>query len=74
MRVGRDDLPRSQEQRNGDREIDVEDRAPVSQLGQHAAEEDADRGAGPADSAPGAKRPGALLALERGRDDRERRR
>ena len=49
---------------SADGQVDEEDRAPVDELGQHAAEQDADRGAGAADRAPDAERLGALGAVE----------
>ena len=48
-----------------DGEVDEEDRAPVDELGQHAAEEHADGGAGAADRAPDAERLGALAGRGR---------
>ena len=56
LRVGRDDLQRGDEQRRGDGEVDVEDHPPVGELGEDAADEDADRRAGAADCAPGGER------------------
>ena len=56
LRVGRDDLQGGDEQRCGDGEVDVEDRPPVGELGEDAADEDADRRAGSADCAPGGER------------------
>ena len=55
--------------RDGD--VDVEDEAPVADLGEDAADEDADRCAGAADRTPGCERLGPLLALEGSRDDRQ---
>ena len=58
----------------GDGQVDVEDRPPVGELGEDAADEDADRRARSADRAPGGERLRALRAVEGGGDDRERRR
>ena len=52
-------------EREADRQVDEEDRAPVDELGQRAAQQHADRGAGAADRAPDAERLGALAALGR---------
>ena len=57
-----------------DGEVDVEDHPPVGELGQDAADEDADRCACASDCAPGGERLRPLVALEGGHDDRERRR
>ena len=54
--VGRDDLQGGDEQRCGDGEVDVEDRPPVGELGEDAADEDADRRARSADCAPSGER------------------
>ena len=67
-------MQRADGERDPDGEVDEEDQAPVDELGERAAEQDAERRAGAADRAPGAQRPGPLAALrERGHDDRERR-
>jgi hypothetical protein len=69
--IGGGNVERGHGERHADRQIDVEDRAPISHFGQDAAQEDTDRGAGAADRPPGAECLGALLALEGGGDDRE---
>ena len=69
--VARDDFQGGDCEPDRDRDVDVEDEAPVADLGEHAADEDADRGAGAADCAPGCERLRPLLAVERVRDDRE---
>ena len=57
-----------------DRDVDDEDPRPRGELGEHAAEEQADRAAAGGDRAPDAERLGALiLPGECRRDDRERR-
>ena len=61
-------------ERDRDREVDEEDHPPVGELGQQPAGEDADRCACAADCAPGGERLRLRLAVEAGRDDRERRR
>jgi hypothetical protein len=71
-RVGGQELDGGSAQKHADGQIDEEDRAPVDELGQHAAEEYAAGGAGAADRAPDAERLGTLGALEGGRDDRQR--
>ena len=71
-RVGGDDLARGGGERDGDRQVDEEDRPPVGELGEDATEQDADRGAGAADGAPGGERLRALLPVEGGGDDRKR--
>ena len=73
-RVGGQQLHRAGGQGEADGQVDEEDRAPVDELGQHAAEQHADRGAGAADRAPDAQRLGTLGAVEGARDDRQRRR
>ena len=70
--VGRDDLQSGDRERCCDGEVDVEDHPPVGELGQDAAGEDADRSACAADGSPGSERLRALVAVERGHDDRER--
>ena len=70
--VGRDDLQCGDRECRGDGEVDVEDHPPVGELGQDAADEDADRSACAADCAPGGERLRPLGALEGGHDDRER--
>ena len=72
LSVGRDDLQCGDRECGCDREIDVEDRPPVAELGQDTADEHTDRGAGTSDCAPGGKRLRPLVALEGGHDDRER--
>ena len=69
--VTRDDLQGGDCEPDRDRDVDVEDEAPVADLGEDAADEDADRRAGTADRTPGRERLGPLLALEGIRDDRE---
>ena len=54
--VGRDDLQGGDGERDGDGEVDEEDHPPVGELGEEAADENADRGAGTADCAPGSER------------------
>ena len=71
LAVGRDDLPRGDEKRRGDGEVDVEDCPPVGELGENAADEDADRRARSADCAPSCERLRASCSVECGRDDRE---
>ena len=70
--VGRDDLQCGDRECCCDGEVDVEDHPPVGELGQDAADEDADRSTCAADGSPGGERLRALLAVERGHDDRER--
>src|SRR6476646_6638368 len=54
------------------RHVDEEDPRPTQRLGEHAAEQDAGRGAEAADRAPDAERDVALTALgERRRENRE---
>ena len=65
LRVSRDDLQRGDEQDCGDGEVDVEDRPPVGELGEDAADEDADRRARSADCTPGGERLRALRARGR---------
>ena len=72
LRVGRDDLQRGDRECRCDGEIDVEDHPPVAELGQDAADEDADRSACAADGSPGGESLRPLVALEGGHDDRER--
>ena len=74
LRVGRDELERGDQEDGGDGDVDVEDRAPVGGLGEDAADEDADGGAGSADCSPGGLRLRAGLAVKAGGDDRECRR
>ena len=69
--VTRDDFQGGDCEPDRDRDVDVEDEAPVADLGEDAADEDADRRAGAADRTPGCERLRPLLALERIRDDRE---
>ena len=71
VRVGRYDLERGHGEHGGDRKIDVKDHPPVGDLGQQAADENADRGASTADRCPGGERFRPLWAVERCRDDRE---
>ena len=59
-------------ERGGDGEVDEEDQPPVDELGQHAAEEDAERSARTADRTPGGERLRASRPVEGARDDRER--
>ena len=70
--VGGDDLQCGDRECCGDGEVDVEDHPPVGELGQHAADEDADRSTCAADGSPRGERLRTLAALERGHDDRER--
>ena len=55
-RVGRHDLPGGDGERGRDGQVDEEDHPPVGELGEHAADEDADRGARAADRTPGGER------------------
>ena len=66
-------LTRGDRERDRDGEIDEEDHPPVGELGEQAAGEDADRRARAADCAPGGERLRLRVAVEAGRDDRERR-
>ena len=70
--VGRHDLAGAVGERGGDGQVDEEDQPPVDELGEHAAEEDAERGAGAADGAPGGERLRAGRPVEGAGDDRER--
>ena len=70
--VGGNDLAGAEGERDGDRQVDEEDQPPVSDLGEHAAEEDAERGAGATDGTPGGERLRASRAVEDAGDDRER--
>ena len=72
LRVGGQEVQGAGGEHQADGEVDEEDRAPVDELGQHAAEQDADGGARAADRAPDAERLGALGAVEGGGDDRQR--
>ena len=69
--VTRDDFQGGDCEPDRDWDVDEEDQAPVADLGQDAADEDANRRAGAADCAPGCERLRPLLAVERIRDDRE---
>ena len=69
--IARDDLQCGDGEADRDGDVDVEDEAPVADLGEDAADEDADRSTGSADRTPGRERLRALLALEGSRDDRE---
>ena len=57
---------------DADGQVDEEDGAPVDELGERPAQQDADGGAGAADGAPDAERLRAVGTLEGGRDDRQR--
>ena len=70
--VGGDDLQCGDRECGCDGEVDVEDHPPVGELGQDAADEDADRSTCAADGSPGGERLRPLVALEGGHDDRER--
>jgi hypothetical protein len=72
LRVGRHDPHHGDGERRCDRQVDVEDHAPVAELGEQAADEHADRGAGTSDRSPGGERLRAPGALEGRHDDRER--
>ena len=74
LRIGGHDLDRGDRECRCDRQIDVEDHPPVAELGEEAADEDADRGARASDCSPGGERLRPLAALERRHDDRQRRR
>ena len=66
---------REDEARHADRDVDEEDPGPAEHGREHAAEQDARRGAEAADRAPHAERDVPLAALGEGhRQDRERRR
>ena len=66
---------REHEREDPDRDVDEEDPLPARVLGEHAASEHADRGAGATDRSPDAERLVAFGAFgERGHDDRQRRR
>ena len=71
LRVGGHDLAGADGERDRDRQVDEEDQPPVGDLGEDAAEEDAERGAGATDRAPGGERLRAGLAMEGAGDDRE---
>jgi hypothetical protein len=68
VRVGGNDCQGGRGERDGDREVDVEDQPPV-ELGQEAADEDADRSASAADRSPGSERLHPLWAVERSGDE-----
>ncbi len=72
--VGRDDLQCGDRESSCDGEIDVEDHAPVGELGEDTTDEHTDRSAGAADCSPGGESLCPLVALEGGHDDRESRR
>ena len=74
LSVGRDDLQGGDEQCRGDGEVDVEDRSPVGELSENAADEDADRRAGSTDCAPSCEHLPASCSVKRRGDDGERRR
>jgi len=60
---------------DGKEQVDVHDRAPVEDLGEHAAEQEAHRCPTAGDGAEDAERPAALLGVdEGGRQQRQRRR
>jgi hypothetical protein len=71
-RIGRHDVSPDQRDASSDRQVDEEDRAPVGNLGEDAAEQDADGGAGAADCVLVAERSRPLRAPEARRDDRQR--
>jgi hypothetical protein len=58
-RVGGQQVRGAGREQKADRQVDEEDRAPVDELGEHAAEQDADGGAGAAHRTPGAQRSAA---------------
>src|SRR5581483_2941250 len=58
-------------ERGGDGQVDEEDQPPVDELGEQAAEEDAECGAGAADGTPGGERLRARRAVEVAGDERE---
>ena len=58
--VGGDDVHGAGGQHGADGQVDEEDRPPVDELGERAAQQDADGGAGAADGAPDAERLGSL--------------
>ena len=62
--IARDDVQGGRGERDSDGDVDVEDEAPVTDLGEDSADEDADSGTRTADSTPGRERLRALLALE----------
>ena len=74
LRIGGNDLQCGNGERHCDRKVDVEDHPPVAELGEDAADEDADGGACASDCSPGGERLRPLVPLEGGHDDRERRR
>ena len=72
LRIGGHDLHCGDRECRCDRQIDVEDHPPVAELGEDAADEDADRGARASDCSPGGERLRPLVPVERRHDDRER--
>ena len=74
LRISRNDLQRGKQQDRRDGEVDVEDRPPVGELGEDAADEDADRRARAADRTPRRERLRPPRALVGGGDDRQCRR
>src|SRR5205814_10125478 len=69
-----DEETRREQARDPDRNVDVEDPAPVEMLRDEAADERPDRERHRRDARPDADRLAALPRRERGGDDRERRR
>ena len=65
-------LQGGEREHGGDGQVDEEDQPPVDELGQHAADEDAERGAGTADRTPGGERLRRGRPVEAAGDDRER--
>ena len=64
--VGSDEPPRGNREAETDGDVDQEDRLPADELGQRSAQQDSDRGAGPADGAPGGKSVSTRGALAEG--------
>src|SRR6266508_1170002 len=70
--IGGHDLQGGDRQCRCDRQIDVEDHPPVAELGEDAADEDAECGACASDCSPGGERFRPLVSLEGRHDDRKR--
>jgi len=70
--IGGHDLECGDRECCGDRQIDVEDHPPVTELGEEAADEHADCGACASDCSPSRERFRPLAPLERRHDDRKR--
>ena len=63
---------RHRDRADPDREVDEEDRLPADAVGEHAADQRADRDRGAGDRAPHAERGAAVAALEGGGQQRQR--